>query len=373
MKSEHNLNDTLEINVDAARKAVGSLFDEEIEDLEVEEIGYEDREEEIVTGYKIPDMNRVTELFEQSIEDEDWQTVRRNAAPPPKPALKVNASIPAASRAPARPKKAANIEDREIPPPKARAVKSRYLFLEEDDEFTEFRQRYKDREKRTGLDQPAMPQTRPAQARQEPPRPKQPRPINHGHAIEDDIPRPRKRPVANPENFPQEVYAPAGIPLFVRGIIIALTVMLLMMMAFLIYRINVVSAELDEANERIAGIPAMQEELTRTRIDLYAAQEALELQIAENVQLASGAGNIGYTEPETPYEPYNGVAPDQPAPPVLPGTDRIHTVVAGDNLYRISVQFYGNGSYANIQRIMAANNITDPDTIQVGEQLTIPY
>ncbi len=49
-----------------------------------------------------------------------------------------------------------------------------------------------------------------------------------------------------------------------------------------------------------------------------------------------------------------------------------YTVKAGDNLSRISKQFYGNAN--EYMRIFYANRdkLNDPDKIQVGQQLTIP-
>jgi nucleoid-associated protein YgaU len=49
-----------------------------------------------------------------------------------------------------------------------------------------------------------------------------------------------------------------------------------------------------------------------------------------------------------------------------------YTVKSGDNLSRISKQFYGDAN--EYMRIFYANRdkLHDPDKIQVGQQLTIP-
>jgi LysM repeat protein len=49
---------------------------------------------------------------------------------------------------------------------------------------------------------------------------------------------------------------------------------------------------------------------------------------------------------------------------------RSHTVVAGETLSGIAQQFYGDASLFPL--IAAANGITDPDHIEVGQVLTIP-
>ena len=348
MKSDNNLSDTIELNVEKARRAVGNLFDEND--------GYDEHTEIEDDERDAPDMRRVTNLFAEPL-------------PPPKPAVKVNASVPAASRAPIRPKRPLSVEDEETAGRSGaagwsgaagRPGKSRYLFIEdEDDEFTTFRKRYRDRE---------------AESREKPQAPEpQRRPSNPDPS---HTPR-RKRPPAMYQGEPTtDSYTEPGIPAAIRTVIIGLTVVLLLMMAFLVYRITVISGELNVANDRLQGIPAMQEELARTMIYLEAARADLVLAEAENAQLLRDLGSYlmgtitGSTGPSDPAD--DGQASDPAAATPEPGADRIHIVATGDNLYRISVQFYGSGSYANIQRIMAANNIIDPDLIRVGDQIIIP-
>ncbi|CAM4165066.1 LysM peptidoglycan-binding domain-containing protein [Jeotgalicoccus halotolerans] len=48
-----------------------------------------------------------------------------------------------------------------------------------------------------------------------------------------------------------------------------------------------------------------------------------------------------------------------------------HVVTSEDNLYRIAIQYYGEGSAENVQRIMEANGVT-PDNLTVGQELIIP-
>ena len=52
------------------------------------------------------------------------------------------------------------------------------------------------------------------------------------------------------------------------------------------------------------------------------------------------------------------------------GSETLYVVKSGDNLSKISKQYYGNpNEYA---KIVKANNISDPDKIKVGQQLRIP-
>ena len=386
MDRNHNLSDTIELNVDKARKAVGALFDE----TEPEE----EAENPLVTGYKEPpDMQKVNDLFSQPIvEEEDiqddihmdkplpedeWQNVRRKpSAPPPKPAVKINASVPAASRAPVRPKKhlSLELEDEEnteatpiAPPPKARAMRSRYMFVEEDDEFTEFRQRYKTRDK--AAESAAIFSGRAVSASAKTP--------HEDRSGTDVSSRPTRFPrqMQPPVSETESTYTDSGMPVLIRAVAIGLMVILLSMMAFLVYRITVVNGQLAVANEQIQSIAAMQQELARTQLELEAAREAISEVEEQNRLLLTAVDDTSLPNVQPDVEVENDTHLNQEADvtPPEPGEDRIHTVVAGDNLYRISVLFYGNGSYDNIQRIIAANNIANPNNIQTGTQLTIPY
>lgn len=49
---------------------------------------------------------------------------------------------------------------------------------------------------------------------------------------------------------------------------------------------------------------------------------------------------------------------------------KTHTVQSSDNLYRIAIKYYGNGSAANIEKIKSANNLTT-DSISTGQVLVI--
>jgi putative chitinase len=48
----------------------------------------------------------------------------------------------------------------------------------------------------------------------------------------------------------------------------------------------------------------------------------------------------------------------------------MYVVKSGDNLWNISKSFYGNPNESN--KIVQANNLANPDKIQVGQQLKIP-
>jgi LysM repeat protein len=59
-----------------------------------------------------------------------------------------------------------------------------------------------------------------------------------------------------------------------------------------------------------------------------------------------------------------------PAPPPDAPTAQTYTVVGGDSLSKIAKHFYGDAS--QYQKIADANGIDDPNSIQIGQELTIP-
>jgi nucleoid-associated protein YgaU len=52
------------------------------------------------------------------------------------------------------------------------------------------------------------------------------------------------------------------------------------------------------------------------------------------------------------------------------GANQSYTVKSGDNLSKISQRFYGSANH--YPKIAEASNISDPNKIQVGQQITIP-
>lgn len=52
------------------------------------------------------------------------------------------------------------------------------------------------------------------------------------------------------------------------------------------------------------------------------------------------------------------------------GDSQPYTIKSGDNLSKISKLFYGNAN--KYETIAKANNISNPDKIQVGQQINVP-
>ncbi len=59
-----------------------------------------------------------------------------------------------------------------------------------------------------------------------------------------------------------------------------------------------------------------------------------------------------------------------PAAPAPTPTARTHTVRSGDTLWDLAVEYYGDGR--KYTKIAQANNIPNPNLINIGMELTIP-
>lgn len=88
---------------------------------------------------------------------------------------------------------------------------------------------------------------------------------------------------------------------------------------------------------------------------------------------ADGAAWNSRTETDAPPPPAKEeaveiapVANEVPAPPA----PRTHTVASGDTLFNIAKQYLGDGN--RYMELAKANNIPNPDHIEVGQVITIP-
>lgn len=113
-------------------------------------------------------------------------------------------------------------------------------------------------------------------------------------------------------------------------------------------------------NEKNAEIALIREQQAAER----ARQQAAEEQARQEEQTEDTAEETDETDTET--EETNEGESDSP----LAG-NAVHVVTAEDNLYRIAIQYYGDGSAANVQRIRDANGISG-DSLTVGQELIIP-
>lgn len=120
-------------------------------------------------------------------------------------------------------------------------------------------------------------------------------------------------------------------------------------------------AQLETLDPREEQATALVGTSTQEILDLTATAEAILL-----ITLQADP-----TETETPFSvtlaPSPSLTPAVGGGPVLSGSDCVHEVRAGENLFRLSL-LYGTG----IRDIALASGVANPELILVGQRLTIP-
>lgn len=329
-------------NDELARKAVGSLFEEE--ELPADEAYPVPEKGRYVTGFDKPPAKTRARAVEEpraddvDEEDEEEYTYRKRerkeSTPAPRPAVKVNvAAVPSSQRT------AGHSHARPRPVPS----RSEPVDLPEDD-YASFRPRDKSR---ASSPAPALRQTDAPVSR---------RPAEKRYSDYDD-----------PESTNP-----------VRWVAAALTFVFLVILALLVYRITVVSGQLKDAQTRLESMPSNESEITEMRLTIERLENEVEAKNTEIEQLQAGlTGSQPVTNPVITPETSGNVteqnnSPATQSPTVnASGLPTVYTVVSGDNLTKISQKFYGNTSLDNIQKIKDANNLTN-DNISIGQELKIP-
>jgi nucleoid-associated protein YgaU len=123
--------------------------------------------------------------------------------------------------------------------------------------------------------------------------------------------------------------------------------------------------QVGEADGLQAENTRLQDELNLIRIELEGAVESLS---NAQLQLQQQQEQEDLMLMELPDDEFG----EESGSMAMADAVRTHTVVSGDSLSRIANTFFGDSSQANIQRIMEANNITNPNSIHVGQVLDIP-
>lgn len=91
----------------------------------------------------------------------------------------------------------------------------------------------------------------------------------------------------------------------------------------------------------------------------------------ESANDAETADESADNESQTAAETETPETETETEPSETQNANASHVVTPQDNLYRIAIQYYGDGSSENVQRIMEANGVT-PDSLSVGQELIIP-
>lgn len=353
-------------NEELARRAVGGLFDED--DPDDYDVPASD-DARYVTGFDtLVEKPRIRVAYDKparksdpnpkdlpepaddydydndsDLEDSNYTRRKRDrskeSAPPPRPAVKVNvASASGGSRG-------TRSSARSRPVVTSRA--DEYDDYDEED-FDSFRQRPKG-------SRPSAPPQRRAEG--------------------------RTRPHRAPEREAYAEYDDAESASPVRWVAAGLSFIFLVILAFLVFRITVLSGELNDARAQLASIPSNESEITDMRLTIEAQDKQLIEKDNEIDRLMAELSGLGPSEVQTaPNDTTPGTGQTDDAPPdtstqaTNANTQTLPTnykVVSGDNLTKISIKFYGNSNPSNIQKIKDANGMTN-DNLTVGQDLKIP-
>ncbi len=195
-----------------------------------------------------------------------------------------------------------------------------------------------------------------------------------------DVRNVQNRPPSNP-NFQKKVYPKPNIsnlmkpkkeegfklsaaPRPLKIAVLSVFVVILIVLAALIFKINSDNTALDQALSTEENSP-------------YAAKiSALELGV-ERLEQRIAELTVQVDKLNTLVLPEESLPPQDPdAPDATDGTntatgDRTYTVKGGDSLSKIATEFYGSSSEANINKIKAANGLTS-NNIRAGNTLKIP-
>jgi len=359
--------------VELARKAVGNIIVDTIDSLDsYEEDDYENDEEAISVFTE----EELVGIKQRAEEPEPEPT------PEPQPALKVNNSAVAAINR-------ASAEEQRKP-------RTPYLFIENHDEEDEYApiRRYKQKSRERREPERRGPEPREPSQRREPKQrdiePEYERPElvrrerepSSYRAKREDIdeisdykekPRPRKAPKRRPVTSQEDGADPAYVevaPATIRGVAVGLTLLFLMIMAFLVYRNTILSRDLQEANEQLSAMTTLETRLAQAETSLQARNYELQSVHAELADWRSGYLQFLQPGPGTANGTGDPYIPQ--IPPNMASLPTTHTVVAGQNLNIIAEIHYGERDHTLALHIAQANGIPAPFELQLGMELIIP-
>lgn len=118
------------------------------------------------------------------------------------------------------------------------------------------------------------------------------------------------------------------------------------------------TAEVDEAKAKAEKEKIAAEEAKKAEAKIAREKEAAEIKKAEEAQKVAAA------------KAKEQEAKKKAAQEAAKAQQKTHTVQSTDNLYRIALKYYGNGSPEYVNKIKAANNLSS-DSISTGQVLVI--
>jgi len=167
-----------------------------------------------------------------------------------------------------------------------------------------------------------------------------------------------------------------------RYLLAVVFVGVLALMAFLALNNRNLRRDLSILEAQAAEVDDNAEDLERANLEIAGYQTLLEEYRAENEALYAQLNDLGhavsdvtpdYTPGYTPSRPVDeSPGPEEPHAPPPVAEPVIHVVLAGQVLSRIANMHYGSTAQVYIDKIVAANNLTNPNSIREGQELIIP-
>ncbi len=156
------------------------------------------------------------------------------------------------------------------------------------------------------------------------------------------------------ENDYEDDYESHGLK--INNVKVAAIVGAVFVVLFLFFAIRSfsLSNSLNNANEQIAQLENVQQENEELKLSKLSLEEEISELKGEGDEVSGDGENAEGAEGETEES----------------GEYDTYTVVAGDTFSGISMKVYG--TYSGYAKIMAANGITDENSLQIGQQLKIP-
>ena len=147
----------------------------------------------------------------------------------------------------------------------------------------------------------------------------------------------------------------------------------LIVTAGLVFKINATMRELDEETKNIESSKSALEKMSELEIEnavLTAKVNDLSEELNNLIKLQADNFEFNIGEYETPATPQPAVVSTQTPAPTPAVANETYTVLRNDNLSKISRLFYGTSG--EVQRLMNANGMTNPDDLKEGQVLIIP-
>jgi hypothetical protein len=150
---------------------------------------------------------------------------------------------------------------------------------------------------------------------------------------------------------------------------------LLIVLVVLVYQVTVLNGRLAETEAELYAATNNVDNVLDLQLQLAVHEEQLQGKASEIASLRAYLENLGH-DPDMPSQAGDGRpgTEDYLPGPSGSGDDfpRFHTVADRETLSDIALIHFGSSSHVYVTQIAAANNLSDPNRLSVGQTLVIP-